>query len=301
MELIEGQKSLYEDQRVSLARLLSRPVLSELDRKRILACMTNMRLVCDTSFFLDKQTNISPKLAEFAEVIAELVGSGGHKAVVFSAWETMLHKAAEVLDRLGVGYALLHGGMQGKERKEVLERFREVPECLVFLSTDAGGIGLNLQNADSVINLELPWNPAVLEQRIARVHRLGQENPVRVVNFVTRGTIEERVLRAIETKKSLFSGVFDGDSDEISFQALGQTAFLDTVREMVDEPAVEQPAAEVAAVPAVVLPPTAGLLAAGVQMLESLAGWEGELMLDDDLKGRAITALRKLVEKVEGA
>ena len=76
-----------------------------------------------------------------------------------------------------------------------MERFQTDPACKVFLSTDAGGTGLNLQTADTVVNLELPWNPAVLEQRIARVHRMGQSRPVRVVNFVTRGTIEEKVLR----------------------------------------------------------------------------------------------------------
>jgi SNF2 family DNA or RNA helicase len=76
----------------------------------------------------------------------------------------------------------------------------------VFLSTDAGGTGLNLQTADTVVNLELPWNPAVLEQRIARVHRMGQSRPVRVINFVTRGTIEEKVLRTVEAKQGLFAG-----------------------------------------------------------------------------------------------
>ena len=73
--------------------------------------------------------------------------------------------------------------------------------------TDAGGTGLNLQVADTVVNLELPWNPAVLEQRIARVHRMGQSRPVRVINLVTRGTIEEKVLRTIEAKQGLFAGV----------------------------------------------------------------------------------------------
>ena len=129
-----------------------------------------------------------------------------------------------------VGYTLLHGGMPGKERRELLERFRDDPDCRVFLSTDAGGTGLNLQSADTVINLEVPWNPAVLEQRIARVHRMGQHRPVQVFNLVTRDSIEERVLRSLEQKRSLFAGLFDGETDEVNFAALGQPAFLDTVR-----------------------------------------------------------------------
>src|SRR5204863_9533376 len=129
-----------------------------------------------------------------------------HKLVVFSQWETMAMEAAKVLDGLGVGYVLLHGGLPGKERKAVLERFQTDPACKVFLSTDAGGTGLNLQTADTVVNLELPWNPAVLAQRIARVHRMGQNRPVRVINFVTRGTIEEKVLRTVQAKRARFAG-----------------------------------------------------------------------------------------------
>ncbi|MCE9530100.1 MAG: DEAD/DEAH box helicase, partial [Planctomycetes bacterium] len=217
VEMRDEQRIPYEEQRTNLARLLGKSVLSDLDRKRILACIVNMRMVCDSTFLFDKLTNVSPKLDEFAEVLEELFasGEGEHKAVVFSQWETMLHQAARVLDDLGIDHTLLHGGMSGKERKEVLERFRTDPSCRVFLSTDAGGVGLNLQTADTVVNLELPWNPAVLEQRIARVHRMGQERPVRVINFVTRGSIEERVQKANETKRALFAGVFDGDSDEV--------------------------------------------------------------------------------------
>ena len=82
----------------------------------------------------------------------------------------------------------------------MLERFRDDPECRVFLSTDAGGTGLNLQSGDTVINLEVPWNPAVLEQRIARVHRMGQHRPVQVFNLVMRDSVEERVLRTAGTE-----------------------------------------------------------------------------------------------------
>ena len=145
----------------------------------------------------------------------------------------MAHEAAKVLDTLGVGYVLLHGGLPGKERKAVLERFSTDPACKVFLSTDAGGTGLNLQTADTVVNLELPWNPAVLEQRIARVHRMGQNRAVRVINFVTRGTIEEKVLRTVEAKLALFEGLFTGDADEIPFEAVNTGGFLDAMRDLV--------------------------------------------------------------------
>jgi SNF2 family DNA or RNA helicase len=296
VELTDAQRRPYDEQQVNLARLLGKSVLTDLDRKRILACIVNMRLVCDSTFLFDKQTNVSPKLDEFAEVVEDLMSSGGHKAVVFSQWETMLHKAAEVLDRLGVGYALLHGGMQGKERRAVLEQFKD-EGCRVFLSTDAGGVGLNLQLADTVINLELPWNPAVLEQRIARVHRMGQSRPVRVVNFVTLGSIEERVLKAIETKRSLFGSVFDGDSDAVDFAALGTQSFLDGVREVVG---VEKPAAVPAPEPEGPARDGAGLglLEANVRMLEALAAWDADASWPPALRDRAAAALRKLLERI---
>jgi superfamily II DNA/RNA helicase len=246
VELADEQRGPYEDQRVTLARLLQKSYLTDLDRKRILASLVNMRTICDSLFMFDRQNHISPKLDEFAELIPELVGGSSngatsgegdmaHKVVVFSQWETMIFEAAQVLDALGVGYTVLHGGLPGKERKEALERFKTDAACRVFLSTDAGGTGLNLQVADTVVNLELPWNPAILEQRIARVHRMGQSRPVCVVNMVTRGTIEEKVLRTLEAKQGLFAGFFESEADEIPFEAAQNAGFLNTMRELVDD------------------------------------------------------------------
>src|SRR5207245_9019586 len=105
------------------------------------------------------------------------------------------------------------------------------PACRVFLSTAAGGVGLNLQHAGVVLNMDLPWNPAVLEQRIGRVHRLGQRQPVRVVNFVARGTIEEGMLGILRFKKSLFAGVLDGGEKDIMFGGTRLTKFMETVEQ----------------------------------------------------------------------
>ena len=90
---------------------------------------------------------------------------------------------------------------RARKRKDLIDRFRDDPKCRLFLSTDAGGVGLNLQHASVVVNMDLPWNPAVLEQRIGRVHRLGQKRPVRVVNFVAQGTIEEGMLVGAEVQE----------------------------------------------------------------------------------------------------
>jgi len=335
VELAPEQRGPYEEQRTALARLLQKNFLTDLDRKRILACVVNLRTVCDSTFLHDRATHVSPKLDEFAELLPELIGQnpspnplpqgerglsdpappsfpgkgdGGlgsgpaHKVVVFSQWETMIFEAAKVLDRLGVGYAVLHGGLSGKDRKAALEKFLTDPACAAFLSTDAGGTGLNLQAADTVVNLELPWNPAVLEQRIARVHRMGQKRPVRVVNFVTRGTIEERVLRTLEVKQSLFDGLFEGDADELAFAA--GPGFLSALRKLTGEEAGGQAAGDrrqETETPAPVPPPpvscrlspvapSADLWGAAVQLLEGVAALAAAGPVPDALRERVRAA-----------
>jgi superfamily II DNA or RNA helicase len=270
VEMVDAQRGPYAEHQSTLARLIAKKYLSEVDRRRILACLANLRMLCDSTFLLDKQTNVSPKLEEFEELLRDLLAAGPHKVVVFSQWEMMLQKAAEVVQKLGVGYALLHGKVPGKERRALLERFRDDEECRVFLSTDAGGTGLNLQVADTVINLEVPWNPAVLEQRIARVHRMGQHRPVQVFNLVTRDSIEERVVRTLDKKRSLFENVFAGTDDEVMFAALGNQSFMEAVRELVSEEPAPAPALPAPA-PAAVADARQALLQAGVQFLEALA------------------------------
>jgi SNF2 family DNA or RNA helicase len=270
VELRPEQEAAYAEQRAALARLAAKGYLSDLDRKRVLACLANLRLICDSLFLFDKRTHCSPKLDEFAELVPELLADGGHKLVVFSQWEGMTDLAAGVLTRLGVGFAGLHGGLSGKDRQAVLRRFTSDPDCRVFLSTDAGGVGLNLQAADTVVNLELPWNPAVLEQRIARVHRMGQSRPVRVVNLVARGTVEERVMHTLAAKRELFAGLFDGDEDEVAFAGPPGNRLLAAARVLLAEAEPDPPP------PAVATATPAGLWRAAAELLEALAALPAE-------------------------
>ncbi len=273
LEMAEEQRGPYAEHYQTLVRLAQKKYLTEVDRRRILACLTNLRMLCGSTYLLDRKTNVSPKLDELAERLSELLGHGqATKVVVFSQWEMMVQRAAEVVERLGVGYALLHGNIPGAERRKLLERFRDDPACKVFLSTDAGGTGLNLQAADTVINLEVPWNPAVLEQRVARVHRMGQHRAVQVIHLVMRDTIEERVLRVLGQKQALFAELFCGTSDEIALEGVGQQAFLEAIREVVaGGSAAEAAAAPVAASASAAAEVSPGLVQAGVQLLEALA------------------------------
>jgi superfamily II DNA/RNA helicase len=137
------------------------------------------------------------------------------KVVVFSQWRRMHELLVRRMAGKPFDHVLFHGGVDGSQRKALVDRFREDDRCRAFLATDAGGVGLNLQHASVVVKMDLPWNPAVLEQRIGRVHRLGQKQPVRVVNFVAEGTIEEGMLSVLKFKKSLFAGVLDGGEREV--------------------------------------------------------------------------------------
>jgi superfamily II DNA/RNA helicase len=141
-----------------------------------------------------------------------------------------------------IGYVSLHGGIPTRRRGKLISRFRDDPQVKVFLSTDAGGVGLNLQAASAVINIEPPWNPARLEQRIGRVHRMGQSRPVLAVHLLTEGSIEERVWETIRLKKALFTGLFDGTASEVSFEKLGRKPMLEVLKEIFpqNEPAPAQ-------------------------------------------------------------
>jgi hypothetical protein len=159
----------------------------------------------------------------------------------------------------------LHGGVPSHKRGDLIARFRDDPDCRLFFSTDAGGVGLNLQFASTLINLEYPWNPAVLEQRIARVHRLGQREPVHVILLVAENSIETRIEAVIGAKRELFQAAIlpDCTVDEVaapqSCLSLAQALFVDrdAVEEAVapdgmeappeEEPAPPQEAAPVAA------------------------------------------------------
>jgi hypothetical protein len=189
-----------------------------------------MRLICNALALHDPEIKpadrekTSPKLRELREILGEEVASNGHKAIIFSQWSNMLAFTEPLLEKLKVGWVKLTGEVPSPKRGALVEQFFEDPKCKVFLSTDAGGVGLNLQAASMVINLDLPWNPAVLAQRIGRAHRHGQKQPVNVINLIAQGTIEERMLDTLAAKRAVFDAALDQDSDvvDLSFKDAGQ-------------------------------------------------------------------------------
>jgi superfamily II DNA or RNA helicase len=240
------QAGPYWEQSDILARLMYKwqrqGWLSEIDLRRITCCIQNMRMLCNSTFLFDKTTNFSPKLEEFREIVHELTMEEKRKVVVFSEYERMTHLASQELTKLKIGWVSLHGNVPARKRGELIARFGKDPDCKVFLSTDAGGVGLNLQAASAVVNFEPPWNPARLEQRVGRVHRFGQTQPVQVIHLLTENSIEERVWETLRLKKALFTGLFDEAKDEISFEKLGRKSMMHVIKEVFsDQPGRPKP------------------------------------------------------------
>lgn len=237
--------------------------LSEKDRKRLLLTLSQMRMVADSTYILDQTTRFDTKVDELMNIIHEMIENGDEKAVVFSQWERMTRLVAQELDKAGIPYRSLHGSIPSEKRKDLITDFNENPAIRVFLSTDAGSTGLNLQSASLIVNLDIPWNPAVLEQRIARIHRMGQLNNVSVVNFVSTGTIEEQMLSKLKFKSSMSEGVLDAGIDSIFLDTSKFNKLMETVENLTEEPANEAPSIQQSEIEKAVLPtPEAGLLSA---------------------------------------
>jgi len=153
------------------------------------------------------------KLLELRELVGDLAEQG-HKIVVFSQFVPVIKLIQDELESEGISSLTYHGQLSYDDRSANLRRFTSHSDVTVLASTDAGQFGLNLQAADAIVNYDLPWNPARLQQRIARIHRIGQTNKVLAVNFVVKGTIEEHVRDVLESKRRLFKDVTVSDLTE---------------------------------------------------------------------------------------
>jgi len=216
--LTSAQRELHDQAMkaaAAIGEIAKRRPLTPSEEKRLLAALQQARMACNAAGLVDGKTEGSPKLNELRKLLEELCVDGGSKVVIFSQWERMTQMARRVAEELGLGIVQLHGGVPTKKRGALIARFERDPERQVFLSTDAGGVGLNLQVASVLINLDLPWNPAVLDQRIARVHRLGQQRTVQAILLVAANAYEERILATLGGKRQLFANVVQGGEEDV--------------------------------------------------------------------------------------
>jgi hypothetical protein len=233
----QGEYEGHEHVVAQLASIAKRRPLTQQEQDKLLRHLNMMRMVCDTNYILIPDQRACPKLAELEKILEECRDNPDVKVLVFAEWERMLELTRALCDRLKLGFAWHTGTVPQKRRRAEINAFKSDPLCRVFLSTDSGAAGLNLQNASVVINCDLPWNPAKLEQRIARAWRKHQTRAVTVINLVSENTIEHRMLGTLSNKQALANGVLDrlGNLKEIKLQT-GRQAFLAKLQQLVAAP-----------------------------------------------------------------
>ncbi|MEK5038012.1 DEAD/DEAH box helicase [Sporosarcina sp. FSL K6-3457] len=176
-------------------------------RIKILAGLTRLRqLCCHPSLFIDNYEGQSGKLEELLEIIRN-GQENGRKMLIFSQFSSMLKIIQEKLVQEGQSCFYLDGQTPAKERVQLVDDFNGGAESIFLISLKAGGTGLNLTGADTVILYDLWWNPAIEEQAIGRAHRMGQKNVVQVIKLIAQGTIEEKINELQQSKKELIDQV----------------------------------------------------------------------------------------------
>jgi SNF2 family DNA or RNA helicase len=210
----DEQASMHVGYMQAVSSVINKKFLTEMDLLRLQKSLLMCRLCANSTYLVDKQTpGYSSKLQRLAELFDQLFAEENRKAVLFSEWTTMLDLIQPLLDERGIQYVRLDGRVPQQKRQQLVNHFQRHPRCQLFLTTNAGATGLNLQAANTVINVDLPWNPAVLEQRIARAHRMGQKRPVQVFVLITEDTLEERLLGTLSGKHQLAIAALDYDSE----------------------------------------------------------------------------------------
>jgi SNF2 family DNA or RNA helicase len=260
VELSALQKEMHAGFMLGVARIIKKKFLTPYDLQRLLMLLNNARMACDSSFLIDEKTHDSPKLLELEDILFEKldikpqenespfsyqeqgrnrlrrIKNSSRKVIIFSEWIRMHTIIGEMLKKHNVGFTALNSTVPVKARGDLIKRFESDPQCRVFLSTEAGGAGLNLQAADILINFELPWNPAKKNQRIGRIDRLGQKSAkLTIYNLISRGTIEQHIAAGLLVKQSLFDGVLSKDSNlsYVDFSTKGRSQFIQQLEDII--------------------------------------------------------------------
>jgi SNF2 family DNA or RNA helicase len=221
-----------------IASILKKKFITAYDMQKLQLLLSKMRMVCNSTYLVDEKTNVSPKLVELEDILFRRLdlNRSDRKIIIFSEWVKMHKLIARMLRKNKIGFAELNGKVPVKLRGDLIKKFENDPNCKIFLSTEAGGAGLNLQVADVLINFELPWNPAKKNQRIGRIDRLGQmSESLTIFNLITQNSIEQQIAVGLLIKQSLFEGVLDSGSntDYVDFSSKGRSQFIEQLEAFV--------------------------------------------------------------------
>lgn len=201
-ELSREQKALYKKY-ADEARVIAQGMAGGRDKMTILTYLLRLRQICaHPDLFTEGSDGRSGKLEQLLELIND-ARSGEHRVLVFSQFKTMLDIIADELKKAEIDYFVIDGTVPQEERVEVCERFNNGEGDVVLVSLKAGGTGINLTGADTVIHYDPWWNPAVTDQATDRAYRIGQTRAVQVIKLASQGTIEEKILKLQNEKRRL--------------------------------------------------------------------------------------------------
>ena len=240
VELSAKQAEYHAGYAQGIASIIRKKFLTAYDLQKMQLLLCNMRMVCDSTYLIDEETNVSPKMEELKSILFDqcMLKDTNSKVIIFSEWVKVHKLIGQMLRQNKIGFVELNGKVPVKLRGELIKKFENSPECKVFLSTEAGGAGLNLQVASTLINFELPWNPAKKNQRIGRIDRLGQKsNYLTIYNLITRNSIEQQIAAGLLVKQNLFESVLDGDSktDYVDFSSKGRSQFIEQLEAFINQ------------------------------------------------------------------
>lgn len=239
-KLSDLQKEYHAGYMQAVASIIRKKYFTPYDLQRLNMMLNSARMVCDSTFLVDETTNESPKLKELEYILFEKLDLAHtqRKIIIFSEWIKVHGLIGDMLRKHNIGFIELNGKVPVKQRSELIRKFEQDDNYQIFLSTEAGGAGLNLQIADMLINFELPWNPAKKNQRIGRIDRLGQKSKkLTIYNLISKDSIEQQIAAGLLVKQNLFDGVLSESNDinYVDFSTKGRSQFIQLLEDFINQ------------------------------------------------------------------
>ena len=217
IELPKKQKLLYMKELEDTKREMDEIIATEgflKSRIKLLQLLTKLRQICiDPSVMYENYDGERAKIEELINIVKDSI-ENGHKMLIFSSFKRVLKNVQKEFEKEGISSYMIDGDVKNKERVRLVDKFNEDDTSCFLITLKAGGTGLNLVGADTVIHLDIWWNPSVEDQATDRAHRIGQTKKVTVLKLVTKGTIEERIIELQEKKKVLRDNLIEGHNSE---------------------------------------------------------------------------------------
>ena len=211
VEMTKEQKKVYKTYIDDIKNKMKEKDLTK-DKITIFSYLTKLRqLALDTGILVDGYIGGSGKIDVTVDLINEFINNN-HKILLFSQFTSVLDSIKTIFDAEGIEYFYLDGSTKASERVSLVNEFNNSNKVKVFLiSLKAGGTGLNLTSADVVIHFDPWWNPAIEDQATDRAHRFGQKNVVEVIKLISKGSIEEKIIKLQESKKEIINEIMNGN------------------------------------------------------------------------------------------